>query len=118
MGRSGGKAYVSVDFYNDRMYPYGCKGETTAVLSLSDSSGRTLTTKKVRSMNGFGYLQLDELKAGSAYNIRVSSIRWGRHAVKDFTVSVYAGSSVTIQDAQGNEGNVQKWRHLEDKRNP
>lgn len=96
MGRSGGEAYVAVDFYHDRMYPYGCTGSTTAILSVSDSSGRTIKSKQVQSMNGFGYLKLDELKAGSAYSIRVSSIRWGRHAVRDFTVSVYAGSAVTI----------------------
>ena len=27
-------AYISVDFYNDRMYPYKCNGAVTATLSL------------------------------------------------------------------------------------
>ncbi len=27
-------AYISLDFYNDRMYPYNCDGATTATLSL------------------------------------------------------------------------------------
>lgn len=30
-----GEAYISLDFYNDRQYPYGCSGETSATLTLA-----------------------------------------------------------------------------------
>jgi len=64
-------AWISLDFYNDRMYPYGCSGEVTAVLSLV-KDGSVLDQIQVESMNGFGYLYQTELELGAEYRIQVS----------------------------------------------
>jgi len=98
--RGSGEAFVSVDFYNDRMYPYGCSGETTATLTLM-KDGRAINTTRVQSMNGFGYLHLKDLDRGSRYTIGVSSLRWGKHSVRDFAVSVYSAEGVVIKDESG-----------------
>ena len=40
------EAFVSLDFYNDRQYPYDCSGETTATLSLL-KDGRKIDSTRV-----------------------------------------------------------------------
>jgi len=37
--------------------------------------------------------------------VKVSGLRWGRHAVKDYTVGVYAADKVTIKDKSGSTSN-------------
>ena len=65
-------------------------------------------------MNGFGYVREASLNPGANYTIEVSSIRWGHHSVKDFTVSVYSAEPVTIVDMDGEQGSRAKNRMLND----
>lgn len=91
----------------DRMYPYGCKGETSATLSLS-KGGRQIKQVSVKSMNGYGFMHFENLQqSDDDYSITVSNLRWGRDAVPDFTVSVYSRDPVTLVcDKSGEKGKV------------
>jgi len=81
--------YVSVDFYNERQYPYGCSGATTATLTLL-KDGRKVKSTNVQSMNGYGYMYISQLDKGASYCIQVSNLNWGRDSVRDYTVSLYS----------------------------
>ena len=58
-------------------------------------------------MNGYGYMHFENLSQSEDYTISVSNLRWGRDAVQDLTVSVYAKDAVTLVcDESGDKGHV------------
>lgn len=91
--------YVSVDFYLGRMYPYGCDGSSSVYFSVSHN-GKNLGNVQATTTLGFGYLSIPNADSGT-YTVSVGQQSYGRDAVRDYTVGVYARDRVTVKNAQG-----------------
>lgn len=83
---------MGLDFYNGRMYPYGCEGAAQARFSVK-KDGAQLNSSTATTSIGFGYVYLENAQAGT-YTIEVAGQTYGRDAIHDFTVSVYARDKV------------------------
>lgn len=74
-----------------------------------------LNSDYIDNMNGFGFLWIssEEAKAGT-YELRVSNLYYGKDAVQDFVVNVYAKTQVSITDKQGKTSDASKVQVFDD----
>jgi hypothetical protein len=66
-----GEAWIGVEFYNPRMYPYGCKTSSTTGLMKILKSGTSLIYTYIYEWNGMNAYHAKSLAAGT-YTIEVT----------------------------------------------
>jgi hypothetical protein len=89
---SSASAFVGAEFYDTRMYPYGCKNAYSyGSISLYNINGTTLFTGyQVGDWEQFNYEQAT-LPAGT-YIFQLQMSSWAANDTKDFTAKVYANA--------------------------
>lgn len=94
------EVYVLMEFYNPRMYPYGCRSTsayTTGSMTMYNSTGYSLASNLSVSddLQNQKYIHYTSLPAGT-YTIATYVGGWLSTDVNDFTVRVYGNVSTTI----------------------
>jgi hypothetical protein len=89
-----GKIYIGLEYYNSRMYPIGCHNYTYGHITLLTPQGAIISSTYTDDSTTYNYIELDFLDIGS-YVIIVKNF-FDDNDVKDFTVRVYANSSINI----------------------
>lgn len=88
--------FVGVQYYNPRMYPYGCKNATQGTMTFYAGNGTKLYSGKAKDSNMFSYYQ-GNLTSGQ-YKLVVTTT-WGSYEKKDYTVKVFGVENITITDS-------------------
>jgi hypothetical protein len=66
-----GEAFIGIEFYNPRMYPYGCKSTATTAIMKIKSGSTTLTNTYIYEWNGMNTYHAASLAAGT-YTIEMT----------------------------------------------
>jgi len=60
-----GKAYIGIDFASARQYAYGCDAYASGTMTFMTKGGVTITTMYTSNLEGFNYIEIDSLAAGT-----------------------------------------------------